>query len=132
MVGFWEAVKRGFGQYCCFTGRASRSEYWWFNLFVSVIAILVSGPEIIDVVKEPDMSMTAMYHGTGFLSWIWYLAVLLPSWGLLFRRLHDTGRSGWWVLINLIPLVGSIVIFVFTVLPSQPFTNKYGPVPNLA
>jgi uncharacterized membrane protein YhaH (DUF805 family) len=68
--------------------------------------------------------------GAGLLGGIYTLAILIPSIAVTVRRLHDTGRSGWWWLIGLIPLIGWIVLFVFMVLDSDPETNEYGPSPK--
>ncbi len=62
---------------------------------------------------------------------MWLLATIVPALAVLVRRLHDTGRTGWWALIGLVPLVGGIVLFVFSVLDSQPEENKYGPSPKV-
>lgn len=103
-------------KYAVFNGRARRQEYWMFFLFNFIIAVLLG---VIDAVL-----------GIGFLSTLYALAVLLPSLGVAIRRLHDTGRSGWWVLISLIPLIGFIILIVFFVQDSQPGTNEYGANPK--
>lgn len=106
-------------KYCCFTGRASRSEYWWWVLFTFVISAIVAA---------------VFGDGTAgkIVSSLVGLAFLLPGLGLSVRRLHDTGKSGWWILIGLIPLVGAIILLIFFIKDSDPATNAYGPVPNLA
>ena len=68
--------------------------------------------------------------GLGFFSGIYALGVMIPGIAVSVRRLHDTGRSGWWLLINLVPLLGSIVFIYFTVLDSNPESNEYGPSPK--
>ena len=134
MVPFGEAIMRGFANYCKFTGRASRSEYWWFNLFTFMIAFAL---EILAAIfagahQYTNSMFSAMFSGFfGVVIMLFGLAVLLPSFGLLFRRLHDTGRSGWWCLIGLIPYVGSIILIIFCCQKSQPFDNNYGPEPNV-
>src|SRR3954451_25317673 len=86
-------------KYAVFSGRARRQEYWMFFLFNLIIAIVLAvGGRII---------------GTSILSAVYSLAVLLPGLGVAVRRLHDTDRSGWWILIGLIPLVGAIILIVF-------------------
>ena len=141
-VSFGESIRRAFRNYCNFRGRASRSEFWWFNLFVGLIItglyiLLLAG--VIQVVLMSPLSYAAM-PGSGvdlilffpvFLILGFIIAVFLPSLGLLFRRLHDTGRSGWWYLLSFIPYVGSIIILIFCCLPSDPYENDYGEVPNL-
>jgi uncharacterized membrane protein YhaH (DUF805 family) len=112
-MSFGEAVKSGFSNYVKFSGRASRSEFWWFILFASVIGIILS---IID----NAIGAGSLIYG------IWSLAILLPVLGLYFRRLHDTDRSAWWLLIGLIPFIGAIVLIVFWVGNGTADTNKYG------
>ncbi|MNZ89121.1 Inner membrane protein YhaI [compost metagenome] len=68
--------------------------------------------------------------GATILAGLYSLAILLPSLALVVRRLHDTGRSGWWVLIGFIPLIGFIVLLVFMCTDSDPDTNQYGPNPK--
>ncbi|MBI9077484.1 MAG: DUF805 domain-containing protein [Desulfatibacillum sp.] len=103
-------------KYTAFSGRAGRTEYWMFMLFNFLVAC---GLAIIE----------SLIGLTGMISTLYSLAVLLPSLALCFRRLHDIGKSGWWVLIGLIPAIGAIVLLIFAVLPSQPASNQYGPVP---
>lgn len=105
-------------QYAVFTGRSRRKEYWMFVLFNFIIAV------VLGFVEEAIGS-------SGILGGIYALAVLLPSLGVGIRRLHDTGRTGWWLLIGLIPLIGTIVLIVFMVQDSQPGANEYGPNPKL-
>lgn len=109
-------------QYAVFQGRARRKEYWMFTLFSMLIYI---GLMII----EGILGMGGE-GGLGLLSILYSLGVLLPSIGVTIRRLHDTGRSGWWLLICLVPLVGGIVLLVFLVLDGQPGSNQYGPNPK--
>lgn len=116
---FGEAVTKAFSNYCNFSGRAARSEYWWFMLFGCCLSAAIS---ILFCWSD-----TLTYLATGALS----LFLFLPSFGLLFRRLHDTGRSGWWWLIGFIPLVGSIILLVWCLQPSQAGQNQYGPEPNI-
>ena len=104
-------------KYAVFTGRARRKEYWMFVLFSVIVTIVLSLVE-------------GIVGGPGVLSGLYALAVLIPSIAVGVRRLHDTGRSGWWILIGLVPLVGIIVLIVFFVADSQPGTNQYGPNPE--
>jgi len=105
-------------KYVEFNGRARRKEYWMFFLINFVIALALG---VVDAVL-----------GFGLLGGLYALAVLLPSLAVTVRRLHDTGRTGWWILIGLIPLIGIIVILIFMVLEGQPGDNAYGPDPKAA
>ena len=110
-------------KYACFSGRARRQEYWLFFLF-NFIAAVVGG-----FIGGFLASVTGV-DAFAFLGAIYSLAVLIPGFALFCRRMHDTGRSGWWWLIGLIPFVGIIVLLVFCCLDSQPGENKYGPNPK--
>ena len=103
-------------KYAVFSGRARRKEIWYFILFDFIFAFLLG---LID-------SLIGIY----VLSSLYSLAVLLPSLGVSIRRLHDTGRTGWWIFIGLIPLIGAIILLIFFVTDSQPGTNQYGPSPK--
>ncbi|KJD45236.1 DUF805 domain-containing protein [Paenibacillus terrae] len=104
--------------YVGFQGRARRTEYWMFVLFSMIATFIIS---LID----------GLVGLTPILTYLYSLAVLLPSLAVIARRLHDTGRTGWWILIGLIPLVGSIILIVFLCQDSQPAENKYGKNPKL-
>ncbi len=103
-------------KYTVFSGRAQRAEYWYFTLF-NLIIILVLG--FID----------GLLGTAPVLGGIYLLAVLLPAIAVCIRRLHDTDRSGWWLLLGLIPLAG-LVLLVFMVLDSTSGENQYGPNPK--
>lgn len=110
-------------QYAVFRGRARRKAYWFFVLFSVIVTIVLT---FID-------SMVGVYDtetGVGLLSGIYSLAVLVPSISVGVRRLHDTNRTGWWLLISLVPVIGIIVLLVFLVLDSSPGDNDYGPNPK--
>lgn len=107
--------------YVNFSGRAQRKEYWMFVLFNVLIIIAL---QIIE-------TMVGLNVGdTGIISTLYALAVVLPSLAVGVRRLHDTGKSGWWILLSLIPILGAIVLIIFLVIDSQPGDNKYGPNPK--
>ena len=105
-------------KYVTFSGRAGRSEYWFFALF-NFLAGLIAG--IID---------SAVMGDKGILSLIVLLGLFLPGMSVGIRRLHDIGKSGWWLLISLIPLIGIIVLIVFYCQKSDSETNEYGPPPS--
>ncbi len=106
-----------FKKYVCFSGRARRKEYWMFVLFNMVISFVLG---FFDGVIGVESLFSGLYG----------LVVFLPGLAVSVRRLHDIGRSGWWLLIGLIPFVGAIVLFVFDCMDSQPETNQYGPNPK--
>lgn len=120
MNWFLVALKK----YATFSGRAQRAEYWYFVLFYILIFI---GLSFIDGV----MGSFSSEAGMGFLGGLLTLGLLIPSIAVGVRRLHDTGRSGWWLLLALIPLVGAIVLLVFTVQDSEAGANSYGPNPKI-
>ena len=107
--------------YVGFSGRARRKEYWYFALFNIIIMIALA---IVDAI------LGIGGHGGGLLALLYNLAILLPSIAVSIRRLHDTGRSGWWLLIGLLPIIGAIVLLVFMVMDSVPGENEYGPNPK--
>lgn len=116
-TAFQAAVKTCFDKYATFTGRARRPEYWYFVLFSFVASLILS---IVDA------TMFGL-EGLSPLSTLFSLAILVPSLAVGARRLHDIGRSGWWQLIILIPLIGFIVLIVFLATRGDEEANKYGP-----
>jgi uncharacterized membrane protein YhaH (DUF805 family) len=102
---FTESISTCFNKYANFEGTASRSEYWWFWLFLVLASVAAS--MINDVVY-----------------YLFALATLLPQLAVGVRRLHDTDRSGWWLLVGLVPLVGWIILIVF--LAQEGKSNRYG------
>jgi uncharacterized membrane protein YhaH (DUF805 family) len=99
--------------YAGFSGRARRKEYWMFLLFNTLVSIAIA---VIDVVLGLPSILGILYS----------LGVLVPSIAVGIRRLHDTGRSGWWTFIGLIPLIGWIVLIVFLAQEGTPGENQYG------
>ena len=118
----WEWYMQALKKYAVFSGRARRKEYWFFLLWYVIISI---GCGIVDAILG-----THTARGVGLLGTLYALAVLIPSLAVAVRRLHDTGRTGWWILIGLIPVIGWIVILVFMFLDGQPGDNEYGPNPK--
>lgn len=110
-------------KYAVFKGRAPRAEYWYFALFYFITFIVLG---ILDKV----IGTAQMVMGSGLLGTLYSLAVLIPSLAVSVRRLHDTNRSGWWLLLYLVPLVGAIVLLVFFVQDSKPGANQYSPNPK--
>ena len=110
-------------QYATFEGRARRKEYWYFVLFYVLVYLVLAAVDGLTGTYNADA-------GVGLLSGLYVLATFLPSLAVTVRRLHDTDRSGWWVLINVVPVIGGIVLLVFMCLDSQPGANRFGPNPK--
>ena len=115
----------GLRRYADFDGRAGRAEFWWFILVLYgiQIAIVVLGAVL-------GTFSPALETVSTVILWVHGLGTLLPSLAVTARRLHDTGRSGWWMLISLIPFVGWIPLLIFLVLPSDGGPNEYGRGPG--
>ena len=115
-MSFADSIRTVFSKYVDFSGRARRSEYWWFYLLYVIVAIVIAA--IDAAIKNPILLVLVV------------LAFLLPTLAVTVRRLHDTGKSGWMILIGIIPLVGGIILLVFLCQDSQPGQNAYGPSPK--
>lgn len=118
-MSFQAAISSVFQKYVCFTGRARRSEYWYFILFNWAV----------------NLVLTALYRSTesAFVSTLmslWSIGVFLPNLGVSWRRLHDVGRSGAWWFLNFVPLVGQIILLIWLCKDSQPGPNQYGDSPK--
>ena len=126
MMGFSDAVQNVLmNNYANLNGRASRSEYWWFVLFNFIVNI---------VTFVIDLTLGSMItYDMGYVGLIAFLALLLPTVSVSVRRLHDIGKSGWWILLAIIPIVnfiGIFVIIVFTIMEGEEQPNQYGNVPT--
>src|SRR6185503_8344371 len=119
MMNWYVAVLK---KYSDFSGRARRKEYWMFYLINTLISIVIA---IIDTVLG-----LGYQSGVTVLYCLYSLAILVPSIAVTFRRLHDTGRSGWWWLIALVPIIGTIIFLVYMASNSEPGDNRYGPNPK--
>jgi uncharacterized membrane protein YhaH (DUF805 family) len=117
-MGFQDAIRSVFGKYVTISGRAARSEYWWWFLFV----FLSNG--VLGLIDRALFGAEAQV-----LVAIFSLAVLLPSICVAGRRLHDRDMSAWWLLIGLVPLIGFLVLLYFYVMPGTPGPNRFGPDP---
>ncbi len=121
MQWFFKAMK----QYADFSGRARRAEYWWFMLiFLLSFCVLA----LIDGATGSWSDKAGM----GLFSGIWSLVCVLPSLAVAARRLHDMGRSGWWQLLNVVPLIGFIVLIVWFARDGDSGPNRFGPDPKAA
>ncbi len=103
-------------KYAVFSGRARRKEYWMYLLISFVISL--------------SLGFVDKLLGTAFFSIAYGLAVFIPGFAVTVRRLHDTGRSGWWILIGFIPFIGLIVLLVFTATDGDKGSNEYGSNPK--
>jgi len=111
------AIRSVLSQYVGFSGRASRSEYWIWWGFLVVLFVAIGATALL-------------FDSTGYIvASVVTLAIFLPNLAVTVRRLHDTGRSGWWLLIVFIPFVGGLILFVFLLFDSQPESNKWGAPP---
>ena len=129
-MGFGEAVKSFWSNYSTFKDRSRRSEYWWIQLFLVLTNLAVAAIDL--ALMDGDVDRFIANGGGGIVGLVWILVTIVPALAVLVRRLHDTGKSGWWVLIGFVPFVGTIVLLVFSVLDSDAGDNKYGVSPKLS
>lgn len=123
MTTFGQAVKSCFNQYCGFKGRASRAEFWWFALFGFVLGFVLGFVDgFLFTLTENEFFALLGFSG------LFQLGVFLPNLAVTARRLHDTDKSGWWMLLYL-TIIGGIVVFIFTLLRGNEGSNKYGEDP---
>ena len=122
MMGFMDALTTVFrNKYATFSGRASRSEYWWSYLGIAVISMAL---QIIGSLNE---SLGLLF---GLVAFAGLFTLLIPTLSVNVRRLHDTGKSGWMLLIILIPCIGFILWLVWMIEDGHAHANAYGPVPT--
>lgn len=110
-----------------FRGRARRKEYWMFQLFHWLIIFVLS---MIAVLLFGLLDSTGSMLTAGIVLGIYMLVTFIPSMAVLVRRLHDSGKSGWFILLSLIPYIGGLIVFIFTLLDSEYGENKWGPNPK--
>ena len=127
-MGFSEALRSFWVNYRNFEGRARRSEYWLIQLFLVVTNFAAAAIDF--ALMNGDVERFIANGGGGIVGLIWILATIVPALAVLVRRLHDTGRSGWWALIGFVPLAGAIALLVFTVADSEARQNSYGSSPK--
>jgi len=125
MMSFMDATKSCFQQYVGFSGRASRSEYWFF--YLSFILVVI-GMTVLTVVSA--FVLDALSGLMGMLTMVAYFAFILPFISVSVRRLHDLGKTGWMFLVVFIPFVGGILLLVWFVSDGQAHDNAYGAVPT--
>lgn len=123
-MSFKESIVNVFQNYANFSGRARRSEYWYFTLFIFLVSAVLSGLNAAVFGTDAQMTLFTVIQS------LFSLATLIPSIAVTVRRLHDIGKSGWFYFLILIPVVGSIILLVWECKDSEPGTNVYGPNPK--
>ncbi len=139
-MSFMESIKTCFGKYVTFQGRASRSEFWWFAVFIWIGVLLLQGFMYMSI--DTDGMMAAAQDGSFnsgmslalpivplILIIVFVLVTFLPNLSVMVRRLHDTNHSGWWYWIALIPLLGLLILLYFFVSKGTDGDNDFGPDP---
>jgi len=119
-MNFQQAVQSGFSNYVNFRGRASRSEFWWFQLFLLLGGVVAA---LLDLFANTNLL------GGSPLATLFWLATIIPDLAVTVRRLHDTDSSGWWILLGLIPFIGIIVLIVWWCRQGRRGYNRFGPDP---
>jgi uncharacterized membrane protein YhaH (DUF805 family) len=119
-MSFTEAIQSGFRNYVGFSGRAARSEYWYWVLFIFIVGLITSGVDHGIVGGNSQFSPVTSIVG---------LALLLPNLGMAVRRLHDLDKSGWFLLLGLIPIIGVIILLFWFVQRGTVGDNRFGPDP---
>ena len=119
-MNFQQAVQSVFSNYAKFRGRAARSEFWWFQLFIVLGGIVAA---VLDLLANSNVL------GGEPLATLFYLATIIPDLAVSVRRLHDTDSSGWWLLLGLVPLIGMIVLIVWWCLEGSKGYNRFGADP---
>ena len=120
-MNFFEAITAGFRNYVNFSGRAIRSEFWYWTLFYVVVAVVLG---LIDQRLNPGTRLGA----SSFVNIIVLVALFLPSLAVSVRRLHDIDRTGWWVLLDL-TTIGTLVLLYWACLRGTVGANRFGPDP---
>ena len=113
-------------KYAKFSGRATRSEFWFFYLFNLIISWLAFGFLTVALMASDFWASMLVFA----LMVLYLIVFFVPNISVAVRRLHDIGRSGWWSLLGLVPYVGGIVLLVFFILDSQPCDNRFGLAPR--
>jgi uncharacterized membrane protein YhaH (DUF805 family) len=125
---FGEAVKRFFKKYATFSGRASLSEYWWVMLFNAIVGIVAAVAMIMSGALDVDLASTEMPPAAALVELLvnlYGLAVFIPNWALAVRRLHDANFSGWLYLLGLVPILGSLVVLILTLMTANPAGTRF-------
>jgi len=133
-MGFGQAISSGFKNYVNFSGRAMRSEFWWWFLFVWLVGVaanlvdMAMGRGSWELTQNAEGVYTYSYENLGIFGSLWALAIILPTIAVAIRRLHDTDHSGWWWLLGFVCCIGPLIlIFAFYIQPGTPGDNRFGP-----
>ena len=126
-MGFGEAVSTCFRKYATFQGRARRSEFWFYYLFISIVNVVLA--IIVSIATSGGSSSNGFAITVEIVFGLWALAILLPTLSVMVRRLHDADHSGWWWWINLV-CFGWIVLLIFWVSEGTRGANRFGPDPK--
>jgi uncharacterized membrane protein YhaH (DUF805 family) len=128
---YWIAA---WDNFAVFDGRARRMEYWLYRLEIMVVGVVFSLFYFAMASQISPQNLTdsgsLMYYLILIVVSILAILLVIVDLGVTVRRLHDTGKSGWWILIRMVPYIGGLVIFIFTVMDSEPGENQYGPNPK--
>jgi len=129
-TGLWSYFTRTLtSNYANFRGRARRKEYWGYVLFYTILLIVVAGIGLGFDSTTGNLASQEIPSATMIAVGLFVLATFIPGLALIVRRQHDIGLSGWFYLLVLVPYLGGLIVFVFTLIPSQKHDNKWGPVP---
>ena len=118
-MNFSEAISSGFQNYANFSGRAQRSAFWYWVLFCFLAGLVTAGIDYAIFGSESWMPLNSLFT----------LATIIPNLSVAARRLHDIDRTGWWQLLHLIPLIGTIVLIIWWASRGKPGPNRFGPDP---
>jgi uncharacterized membrane protein YhaH (DUF805 family) len=126
-----------FRRFAEFSGRSRPKEYWMFVLFVFLAMIVLSfvdamvglGTSTRYVDRTPFGVTMGVYNNAGLLTALFWLAALIPGLAVTVRRLHDSGKSGWWLLFGFVPVIGTITLFIFMIVGGSHGPNRFGPDP---
>lgn len=121
--------KVALSKYAVFTGRSQRAEYWFFTFYTLAINMIFGLVQFVILTNEGG-TMSSEYSLISTLSTLFTLAMIIPGLAVAIRRLHDIGKSGWWVLIAFVPLIGVLVLLLFFIRDSQEGSNVYGENPK--
>lgn len=137
-MGFFGAIKTCYAKMVTFSGRASRSEYWWFTLFQMLFSVVLTAgfvfymmqmPLMLNTIKATGLPPTEYWTPVLVFFGLQFVFLFLPSLSVMVRRLHDTDHSGAWYFISFVPLIGGIWLLVLMCLPGNEGRNRFGPDP---